>query len=77
MLNSFLGLPVAGVEKKINSLMRRMESCKGRGIKVVGGKRKSFLAAHLEREMRKLEWPINYNCSPLLVRGKGRGAAGS
>ena len=67
---------MVGFEKEINSLLRKIESRKGRGVKVVGGKKKSFLATHLEREILKLECPGNYDCSFVLVKVRGRGFGG-
>ena len=49
--SSFLGLPMVGVEKEINYLLRKLESRKGHGVKVAGGKRNLFLATQLEREI--------------------------
>lgn len=43
-------------------------------LRLLGGEKKSPLTTHLEREIRKLECSVNYNCSPLLSRGRGRGS---
>ena len=73
--NSFLGLPVVGFEKEIIALLRKMESRKGNGIKVSRGSRKSS-SSRLEREIQKLECPVNCNCSLLSVREKGESNGG-
>ncbi|RVW57201.1 CMP-sialic acid transporter 2 [Vitis vinifera] len=52
-----------------------MESRKGNGIKVSRGSRKSS-SSRLEREIQKLECPVNYNCSLLSVREKGESNGG-
>ena len=67
-----LGMPIAGFEKEICALIRKMESRKGRGIWMLGGKKRG--SSHFEREIRKLECSVNYNSSPFTARGKGSGA---
>ena len=74
--SSFPGLPVMGFEKEINSLLKKLELRKGRGIKIARGKKKSPLATRLEKEIRKLECSVNYDCAPLSVR-EGGGAVES
>ena len=69
--SSFLGLPVTGFEKESNSLLWKLESRKGLGVKITRGKKKSPLATRLEREIRKLECSVNYDCSPLSAREGG------
>ena len=50
---------VAEFEKEINSLLRKMESRKVRGVKVVGEKKKSLLATCLEGRLKSLNaWSI-------------------
>ena len=68
--SNFLGLLVVGFENEITFLLRKIKLRKGCEIKVSRGSRK-FLSTRLEREIRKLECPMNYNCSPLSIRGKG------
>ena len=46
-----LGLPILGVEKEINSLLRKLEAKKGRGVKLSGGGRKSMSSSHHEKEI--------------------------
>ena len=46
----FMGMPAASFEKEISSLLRKLESRKGRGIEVSGGKRKPFSISHVKRE---------------------------
>ena len=65
-----LGMPIAGLEKETNLLLKKLDSRKGRGVK---GK-KSLPSSSFEREIRKLESSLNYDCFPSIVRGKGRGA---
>ena len=71
-----LSLPISaafwGDGKEISSLLRKMESRKGRGVKVSRGNRKSFSCTCLEGEIRKLECSVNYNYSPLSVKGRGK-----
>ncbi|RVX15653.1 hypothetical protein CK203_009150 [Vitis vinifera] len=69
--SSFLGLPVTGFEKESNSLLWKLESRKGRGVKITRLKKKSPLASRMEREIRKLECSVNYDCSPLSAREGG------
>ena len=38
--SSFVGILVEGFEKEINSLLKKLEARKGRGVKVPGGKKK-------------------------------------
>ena len=50
---------VAEFEKEINSLLRKMESRKVRGVKVVGEKKKSLSATCLEGRLKSLNaWSI-------------------
>ena len=65
-----LGMPVAGLEKETNLLLKNLDSRKGRGVK---GK-KSLPSSSFEREIRKLECLVNYNSSPFTTRGNGSGA---
>ena len=46
-----LGLPILGFEKEISSLLRKLEAKKGRGVKVLGGGRKSMSSLRLEKEI--------------------------
>ena len=65
---------MVGFEKEITSILRKMESRKGCGLKVSRASR-NFSSTYLEREIQKLEWLVKYNCSPHSIRGKG-GAMG-
>ena len=67
--NSFLGLSMVGFEKEISTLLKKMESRKGCGVKASRGSRKSSSSC-LEREIRKLDCSMNYNGIPLAIRGK-------
>ena len=69
--SSFLGLPVTGFEKESNSLLWKLESRKGRGVKITRGKKKSPLATRLEREIRKLECSVNYDSHSRPGKGQG------
>ena len=53
--SNYLGMPVVGFKKEINSLLRKLELRKGRGVKVSGGKRKPLASSGFEREIQKLE----------------------
>ena len=46
-----LGMLVLGFEKEISSLLRKLESKKGCGVKVLGGRRKSMSSSQLEKEI--------------------------
>lgn len=70
----FLGLPVMRCEKEINSLLKKPETKRGHGVKITRRKKKSPLATHLEKDMRKLECSVHYNCFPLSYRGRRRGS---
>ena len=72
--NCFLGLHVMSFKKEINSLLKILESRRGCGVKIVGEKKKSPLATQSEREIIKLERSVNYGCSQLSARGRGRGS---
>lgn len=74
--SSFLGLPMMEFEKEINPVLKKLETRRGLGVKIVGGKKKSPLATQSEREIIKLERSVNYGCSQLSARGGG-GAAES
>lgn len=50
-----LGMPISGYEKEISSILRKLESQKGRGVKVLRGKRKSLSSSWLDKEIRRLE----------------------
>ena len=67
---------MVGFEKEITALLKKMESRKGRGVKVSRGSRKSSSSC-LEREIRKLECSVNYNDTPLAVKGKEGSSGGS
>ncbi|KAL6335611.1 hypothetical protein AAG906_030745 [Vitis piasezkii] len=49
--SSGLGMAVAGFKKEINSLLKKLESRKGRGIKGFGGKKKFVPSSRFEREI--------------------------
>lgn len=70
--SNYLEMPVAGCEKEISSLLRKLESKKGHGVKVSGGKRILPSSSHFEREIRMLECSVNYKSSPLTSRGRER-----
>lgn len=53
-----------------------MEARKGRGVKVIGGRRKHLSASHFERELQKLEGSVNYDSFPCASREMG-GALGT
>ncbi|RVW34265.1 hypothetical protein CK203_093009 [Vitis vinifera] len=41
-LSNFLGMPMAGYEREITSLLRKLEARKGRGLKISMGKKKTW-----------------------------------
>lgn len=47
--SNYLWVPVKGCEKEISTLMRKLESEKGHGVKVLGGKRVHPSTFHLKR----------------------------
>ena len=49
--SSGLGMAVAGFKKEINSLLKKLESRKGRGVKGFGGKKKFVPSSCFEREI--------------------------
>ena len=75
--SNYVGMLVAGFEKEINSLLKNLEARKGRGVKVLGGRRKHFLTSHFERELLKLEYLINYDSSPCTFRWKEEAPLGT
>ena len=68
--SSFLGCEWWVLKTEIIALLKKMESRKGHGVKVLRGSRKS-LSSRLEREIRKLECLVHYNSTHLAVKGKG------
>lgn len=72
--NNYLGMPVAGFKKEINSLLKKLDLKKGRGVMVLGGRIKPLASSRFEREIRKLECSVNYNNSPSTIKGKRKGA---
>lgn len=68
-----LGVPISGNEKKIRSLFRKLESNKGRWVKMLGGRRKFISFSQLDKEIQRLECSINYNGASSMVKGKRKG----
>ena len=58
-----------GFEKEICTVFRKMESRKGWGMRMSGGKKRS--SSRFEREIQKLECLVNNNSSLFTARGKG------
>lgn len=69
---SFVGMLVVGFENKIISLLRKMDARRRHGGRPSRWKRKPNTSSRFDREIWKLECSVNYNRSPMLVRGKGR-----
>ena len=42
-VSSFVGMPVAGFEKEISSLLRNMEAGEGHGVEALRGEKEIFL----------------------------------
>ena len=53
-LSNFLGMPMAGYEREITSLLRKLEASKGRGLKISMGKKKTCSSSCVKREIQKL-----------------------
>lgn len=51
--------------------MRKWESRKGHGVKVVGGKKNSLLVTCLVRDLRELDCLVNFNRLALSARAVG------
>ena len=58
-----LGMPTEGFEGEILFLLRRMKERKirkGKKGKLEGRKKRKFISSKFKRELRKLEWTVNY-----------------
>ena len=64
----YLGMPIEGFEGEILLLLKRMKERKLQKGKLNGRKRKKLESSKFERELRKLEWTVNY-----LEGGEGEG----
>ena len=71
--SNYVGMPILGYEKEISSILRKLESQKGRGVKVLGGKSKSLSSSWLDKEIQRLKCFANYNSAMSIVKGKGKG----
>ena len=71
-----LGMPTKGFKVEILFLLKRMKERKLHKGKLNGRKRKKFESSKFERELRKLEWIVNYLGGGEEERG-GRGSRGS
>ena len=67
----YLGMPMEGFEGEILFLLKRMKERKLQKGKLKGRKRKKLESSKFERELRKLEWTVNY-----LGGGGGGGRGG-
>ena len=65
----YLGMPTEGFEGEILFLLKRMKERKLQKGKLDGRKRRKLELSKFERELRKLEWTVNY-------MGGGRGGEG-
>ena len=61
--SEYLGLPLEGFEKEVDSLLRKLEAWKGRRVVGSRGKRRSSPASQFERELQRLDCFVNYNLS--------------
>ncbi|RVW54310.1 hypothetical protein CK203_068498 [Vitis vinifera] len=56
----YIGMPTEGFEGEILLLLKRMQERKIQKGQVDGRKRKKLKSSKFERELRKLEWTVNY-----------------
>ena len=56
----YLGMPTEGFEGEILFLLKRMKERKLQKGKLDGRKRRKLESSKFERELRKLEWTVNY-----------------
>ena len=56
----YIGMPTEGFEGEIFLLLKRMKERKIQKGKLNGRKRKKLESSKFERELRKLEWTVNY-----------------
>ena len=56
----YLGMPTEGFEGEILFLLKRMKERKLQKGKLNGRKKKKLESSKFERELRKLEWTVNY-----------------
>ena len=61
--SEYLGLPMEGFDKEVDSLLRKLEARKGQRVVGLTGKRRPSHASWFERELRKLDCSVNYNLS--------------
>ena len=66
----YLGMPMEGFEGEILFLLKRMKERKLQKGKLDGRKRRKLESSKFERELRKLEWTVNY------LGGGGEGKIG-
>lgn len=64
----YLGMPTEGFEGEILFLLKRMKERKIQKGKLDGTKRRKLETSKFERELRKLEWTVNY------IGGEGGGS---
>ena len=58
--NRCLGISVEGFEEEILFLLKRMKKRKTQNGKLDGRKKKKLESSKFEKELRKLEWTVNY-----------------
>ena len=56
----YIGMPTEGFEGEILLLLKRMKERRIQKGQVDGRKRKKLKSSKFERELRKLEWTVNY-----------------
>lgn len=71
-----VGMLVVGFEKEISSILRKLESIKGHGVKILGRKKILPSSSRFEREIGKLGARL-ITLVLLSLSGEGGGALGS
>ena len=58
-----LGMPTEGCERDILKLLHKMRDRRDRSENLSGKKRKGQRTSRFDRELKKLEWSVNYSGS--------------
>lgn len=69
--NSFVRMPTVGFENEIISMLMKIDERRGQDGKASGAKKKPNTSSHFNRELRKWEFLVKYNKSPLLAGSRG------
>lgn len=70
--NSFVRMPTVGFENEIISMLMKIDARRGHDGKASGAKKKPNTSSHFNRELRKWEFLVKYNKSPLLAGSRGK-----